>query len=480
MIPTEQLDRALNPRTVAVVGDAKARNYRWLECMSTFQGKVYSVQVDPDEIPGIEALGIPNYLSVADIPDEVDYVLIAVPRNVAPIVLRDCITKQVGGATLFTSGFAETESEEGLELQEQITNMAREAGLVVIGPNCMGLYNPALGVRFGENQAAGFEGDVTFLSQSGGHAGDFAAAAHASGVPVRKVLSFGNGVVLGIADFLEYFAADEDTHYISMYLEGLREGPRFFQSLRETTLRKPVVIWKGGLSDAGQRATASHTASLAGSRKIWDAMYRQTGAIPVNSVSDMVDVLKALRLLPPFTGTGMGITGGSGGQSVAMADVFSRAGLRVPTLTDESYEQLESWFRVVGASFRNPIDMGSNRTEIDTIMDALVSDAHVDCLVVQLRPAAGDPGDGRRLDRQIEAIARAKEHSDKPVAAIVYSSTPLEQGPVIAEMEARLSEMGVPAFPTYERAAAALARVSAYYRFREAAGVPATSAEAVG
>ena len=476
MIPTELLDRALNPKTVAVVGDAKARGYRWLRNMSTFQGKVYSVQVDPNEIPGIEALGIPNYKSLTEIPDEIDYVLVAVPRNVAPIVLRDCIAKGVGGAALFTSGFAETDSEEGQQLQEQITNMARDAKLVLIGPNCMGLYNPELGVRFGENQASGFKGDVTFLSQSGGHGGDFSTTAHASGVPIRKVLSFGNGVVLGIADYLEYFAADEGTKYISMYLEGLREGPRFFQTLRETTLRKPVVIWKGGMSDAGQRATASHTASLAGSRQVWDAMYRQSGAIPVTSVSEMVDVLNALRLLPPFTGTGIGITGGSGGQSVAMADVFSRSGLRVPTLTEASYEQLEAWFRVVGASFGNPIDMGSNRSEIDTIIDALSSDANVDCLVMQLRPASGDPDDNRRLEVQIEALARAKESSRKPVAAIVYSSAPLEEGPAIAAVDARLREIGIPSFPTYERAATAIAKVSAYYRFREAAGAPAASA----
>jgi acyl-CoA synthetase (NDP forming) len=469
MIGAEQLDRALNPRTVAVVGDAKARNYRWLHAMSTFQGKVYSVQVDPEEIPGIEALGIANYTSLTEIPDEIDYVVCAVPRNVAPIVLRDAIAKQVGGVGMFTSGFAETDSEEGQELQTQITGMARDAGMVLIGPNCMGLYNPALGVRFGENQATGFEGDVTFLSQSGGHGGDFATAAHASGVPIRKVVSFGNGVVLGIADYLEYFAEDDDTSYISMYLEGLREGPRFFKSLRETTLRKPVVLWKGGLSDPGQRATASHTASLAGSAEVWDAMFRQTGAIPVSSVTEMVDVLKALRELPPFTGTGIGITGGSGGQSVAMADTFARAGLRVPTLTGDSYERLESWFRVVGASFGNPIDMGSNRSEIDTIMEVLISDANVDCLVVQLRPASGDPDDVQRLNAQFDAIEQAKERSQKPVAAIVYSSAPVDEGPAIAAIDERLRAIGVPSFPTYERAATAIARVSAYYRFLEVA-----------
>jgi acyl-CoA synthetase (NDP forming) len=461
------LDRMLNPRTVAVIGDAKVRNYRWLRSMSTFTGKVYSVQIDPNEIPGIEELGVPNYKSLVEIPDEVDYALVAVPRAAAAVVLRDCIAKQVGGVAMFTSGFAETDTEEGRALQERLTAMAREAELPLIGPNCMGLYNPAVGVRFMENQPSGFEGDVTFLSQSGGHAADFSTAAHAAGVPVRKAISFGNGVILENADYLEYFAADEGTRYIAMYVEGLRDGPRFFAALREASRRKPVVLWKGGLTDAGGRATSSHTASLAGSAEIWDAVYRQTGAIPVTSVLEMVDVLKGLRLWPRFTGDGVGLTGGSGGQSVAMADVFSRAGMRVPQLSEQSRQQLASWFSLVGASFNNPVDMGSNRSEMDTIFDVLADDPGIDSVVVQVRPGTGDAADVERLEQQLAALARLRERSGKPVAALTTSSTPLEDGPAVAALDARLRDIGVAAYPTYERAAQAMRKVLAYYRFQE-------------
>ena len=461
MISAAQLDRALNPRTVAVVGDVGARGYRWLKCMSP-AAKVYSVQVDPKEIPGIEALGFTNYKSLTEIPDEVDYVLMAVPRTVAHIVLRDAIAKQVGGVAMFTSGFAETNTPEGFALQDRVTQMARDANLVLIGPNCMGLYNPALGVRFGENQAVGFEGDVVFLSQSGGLAGDFVSGAHAAGVPVRKVLSFGNGTVLHHPDYLEYFAAEEGTKFIAMYVEGMRDGERFLRVLRETTLRKPVVLWKGGLTDAGRRAAASHTASLAGAADIWDAVARQTGAIQATSVAELVDLLKALRLLAPFTGDGMGLTGGSGGQSVAMADTFSRAGLRVPALTKGSYDRLSSWFSVVGASYGNPIDLGSNRAEIDTVMDVLAKDANVDCIAMQFRVAQGGGG----FEAQVASLARCKEQTDKPIAAILHSPTPFEDGPAMAALDARLREIGVPSFAGYERAASAIAKVRAYYRFR--------------
>jgi acyl-CoA synthetase (NDP forming) len=285
---------------------------------------------------------------------------------------------------------------------------------------------------------------------------------------VRKVISFGNGVVLHHADYLEYFAADEGTRFIALYVEGLRDGPRFLRTLREVAPRKPVVLWKGGLTDAGSRATASHTASLAGAAEIWRAVAEQTGAITATSTGEMVDLLKALRLLPPFTGDGIGLTGGSGGQSVAMADTFSRAGLRVPALTAESNERLVSWFSLVGAGYANPIDMGANRAEIDTIMDVLASDANVDCLVVQIRAAQPGPDaadDARRLEAQVGALARCRERTGKPIAAILYSPTPFADGPAMAALDARLGAIGVPAFAGYERAASALAKVRAYYRF---------------
>ncbi|MCH8850536.1 MAG: CoA-binding protein, partial [Chloroflexi bacterium] len=130
------LTRALRPKTVAVVGDKRANGYMWLRNMSTFKGKVYSVQVDPNEIPGIEELGIPNFASLTEIPDEIDYVICAVPRPIAPRIIADCATKGVGGVALFTSGFAETGEEEGAKLQAEIGRIAREAGLPLIGPNC--------------------------------------------------------------------------------------------------------------------------------------------------------------------------------------------------------------------------------------------------------------------------------------------------------------------------------------------------------
>ncbi|MDP2947963.1 MAG: CoA-binding protein [Chloroflexota bacterium] len=290
----EKLERAFNPRTVAVVGDKRAMGYLWLNAMQTFRGKVYSVQIDENEIPGIEALGVPNYPSLLDIPDEVDYVVCAVPRAVSPRIVGDCIRKGVAAVTLFTSGFAETEQEEGIRLQKELGRVAREAGLVLIGPNCMGIYNPGLGLRNGFDQPAGEAGNVGFISQSGTHCINFSHLGYGHGIRCSKAVSFGNAEVLDAADYLEYLAGDPQTEVIGLYVEGVRDGRRFLDVLRRTARRKPVAVWKGGQTEAGQRAIYSHTAALASRGAIWQAAMRQAGAVTVDSLEEMVDVVKAL------------------------------------------------------------------------------------------------------------------------------------------------------------------------------------------
>ena len=167
-----------------------------------------------------------------DIPDEIDYVVCAVPRPVAARIIADCIEKKVGAVALFTSGFAETETEDGIAAQEQITQMAREAGLLLIGPNCMGIYNRRLGVRHSTDQAAGDAGNVGFISQSGTHAINFSLVGAVRGVKCSKTVSFGNAVVLDSPDYLEYLANDAETEVIAMYIEGVKDGQRFLAALR--------------------------------------------------------------------------------------------------------------------------------------------------------------------------------------------------------------------------------------------------------
>ena len=259
----ERLQRALNPEAVAVIGDKKASGYTWLRSLSTFTGNLYSVQVDENEIPGIEEMGIANYKSLTEIPERIDFAVCAVPRQVAPFIVQGCVDAEVGGVTLFTSGFAETGEDLGVELQQKIYEIAAPSGLALIGPNCMGVHIPRLGVRFNRDQPAGVEGDIGFVSQSGTHGMNFSLTGAAHGLTCSTMVSFGNGIILEAADYLDYLAADERTRIIGMYIEGARDGRRLFDSLKAAAAKKPTIVWKGGQTEGGGRAIRSHTASLA-------------------------------------------------------------------------------------------------------------------------------------------------------------------------------------------------------------------------
>jgi acyl-CoA synthetase (NDP forming) len=253
----ENLRRGFEARTVAVIGDKRMGGYLWLRVMSRFAGKLYSVQIDPSEIPGIEAMGITNFKSLADVPEPIDYAISAVPRQIAPRILKDCVAAGVRGIGFFTSGFSETGEELGVKLERELRAAAAESDIALVGPNCMGLYNPSIGLCNFPDLAAGSGGDVCFISQSGTHSINFCLQAPIRGIRINKAASIGNVLMLEAADYLEVTADDPATRAIGMYIEGVRDGRRFFASLKHAAARHPVVVWKGGMTDAGARATFS-------------------------------------------------------------------------------------------------------------------------------------------------------------------------------------------------------------------------------
>ena len=463
-----KLDRAFNPQCIVVVGDKAENGYLWLRCQSTFKGKLYSVQIAPEEIEGIKALGVENYTSLLDVPGLVDLVIVAVPRAVAPRVLEDCIRKEVAAAHFFTSGFAETDTEEGTGLEHVLTERAEQANFHLIGPNCMGVFNPKIGVRQMWEQYTGIAGPVGFIAQSGTHAIAFAQEAHLHGVDINKSVSFGNGVVLDSTVYLEYFGRDPEIKAIGMYLEGVKDGGEFFKVLREVSAQKPVVIWKGGRTEEGGRAIASHTGSLAVPQAVWDAAVRQCGAIKVTGIEEMVDTLKALLFLLPVRGDRVAITGGSGGQSVAIADVFAEAGLKVPLLTQESYDELATFFSLVGGGYRNPIDTGNvNRREMKRILEILERDANTDNLVLLVNSRFSIPG---QLESDVDLLTSIRQRSAKPVMVITsYSFSPPEVQQA-GEIIQKFQDGGIPTFVALERGARALRNTLDYYSINSSAG----------
>jgi len=216
------LERAFNPRTVVVIGDKRAGGYMWLRAMAQLKGKLYSVQIDPNEIPGIEAMGVENRRSLAEITEPIDYAVSAVPRQIAPRILKDCIANHVGSIGFFTSGFSETAEELGIRLESELRELALNSEIALVGPNCMGLYSPAAGLRNFPEEKVGDAGDVCFISQSGTHTINFCLQAPSHGIRVNKAASIGNVLVLEAADYIDLMAADPATRVIGMYIEGVR------------------------------------------------------------------------------------------------------------------------------------------------------------------------------------------------------------------------------------------------------------------
>jgi len=276
---------------VVVVGDSRQSNFEWLRGQSTFKGKLYSVHVNPETIQEIKALGVESYTRLADIPEPIDLVIVAAPRGAALGILEDCIGKDVAAAHFFTAGFAETDTEEGIKLERRLTERAEQANLHLVGPNCLGIFNPKAGLRQSSEQYADISGPVGLISQSGTYAIRFSLEAHLQGVDISKSVSFGNGAVLDSADYLEYFGRDPEIKVIGMYLEGVKDGRQFFKILREVAARKPVLVWKGGRTEEGGRAIASHTGALAVPLAIWESAVRQCGAINVAGMEELIDTL---------------------------------------------------------------------------------------------------------------------------------------------------------------------------------------------
>lgn len=466
------LDRAFNPRAVAVIGDKRAMNYMWLRSQSTFQRKVYSVQIDERELPGIAALGVPNYPSLADIPEDIDYVMTAVPRQIAPRIVADCAAKKVSGVMFFTSGFSEIGDDEGKRLEQMMADTARAANMALIGPNCMGLYHPRIGLRNYAELPAGEAGTVGFIAQSGTHSITFSLAAPHHGVKISKAVSFGNATVLDASDYLDYLAADPETQIIGMYLEGVREGRRFFSLLREVTAKKPVVIWKGGMSEAGKRAIASHTGSLAVPAAVWTAMVRQAGGISAETFDELLDAIKLLQFVKPTTKTGVGLIAMTGGPSVVITDAFAHAGLTVPLLSEASYQELSSFFTVIGGSFRNPLDsghtigMGQTSDNLERLLSILDRDPNIDAVVM-------DTGAGlvvgqwqahpKTLAGLLDTLTNFASRSAKPFFVVLQ---PFALEAALLQVREQFHARGIATFATHQRAARALRLATDYWQFR--------------
>ncbi len=363
----EKIDRMCRPRGLALFGGfgkpgAFAHSIMCSHILYGYNGELYPISQRGDEV-----LGRRIYRSIDEVEGQVDLASVSAPASEVAGILRACLARGVAGATVHSSGFSE-DGAEGKALQSEIEELAGQ-GLKIIGPNCFGIHCPGGRTTF----LPGFDypeesGNVGMLFQSGGMANDLIHEASATGVRFSKVISFGNGCDMDAIKVMEYLAGDTDTEIIAAYLEGITDGRRFLEVVRSVTPSKPVLVWKGGLTPFGGRATMSHTGSLGGEAQIWQAALRQVGAVVVEGADEMMDTLTALSFLRK-PGRATAIMGGGGAIGVHSADVAFKLGLEVAPFQPETQARLKEILPTPGAGLANPLDMLTPALPVEQVLD---------------------------------------------------------------------------------------------------------------
>jgi acyl-CoA synthetase (NDP forming) len=364
-------DNAFNPATIMFLEPLKKFGYK---------GDIYPVNPNATEVSGL-----PAYPTVRDIPGPVDHVICAIPASSTRQLLQECITKGVKVFHMYTSGFSEIGVDDMERLQNELVDTARNAGIRIMGPNCMGIYYPKLGISFCPTFPAE-SGSVGLIAQSGSYSLLTTIGAASRGVRFSKVVSYGNASDIDECDLLEYLADDPETDIIAGYIEGAKDGRRLRKVLTDAAAKKPVILIKKGGTEAGTRGASSHTGALAGDDKVWDALIRQAGAIRVQDLEEMIDLLVTFRFMKLPRGKNAVVIGIGGGPSVRAADDCERGGLRLPPIPDDMVDELRRYAPTAGSMLRNPVDMGKMQIEWSPIIQTFTDWEETDILIWQIAP----------------------------------------------------------------------------------------------
>jgi len=471
----EELDYIFKPKSIAVIG-ASDTFRKWGFSMverplrTGFKGAIYPINPRKDEI-----LGLRTYPSVSAVPGPIDLAVITTPAATVPGVMRDCVDKGIKGAVVISAGFAEV-SEEGKGFERAMVEVARSGGIRLVGPNGMGIWSAAgqLSLCFPRAPKAG---PIAFISQSGTFGVAMAQVATNKGYGLSKFISIGNQADLEVSDYLEYLADDEDTKVIVLYLEGLKDGRRFLTVARQVIKKKPVVVYKAGRSAAGERATLSHTASIAGSEKIFDSVCKQIGLLQVQESFHLFEMAEALVGLPLAGGNRVAILG-SGGQGVVGTDACSALGLELPELDADTASRITALLPAHAPLARNPVDFaGSSRTAVQEagIIERLLKLDYIDGVIsnVPVSPQIWDRS--LKIDRNSDSLPEPLQVALN--GAKVYASLPKKYNkPIVClrfvrleddVMEDILKEGGIPIYDTPEQCARAMYALVHYGRVRK-------------
>lgn len=476
MTITEEFTPLFAPQTVAVVGASSKGNalpnifIRRIRELG-YTGDIYPIHPTAAEIDGLTA-----YKSLADTPRPVDYAYIAVSAAQIPAMLV-AANGHVRFAQVISSGFGEV--DEGRGLQDELAAAARAGGMRLLGPNCLGIYTPRGRVTFVENGPREV-GAVGIISQSGGLGTDIIRRGLSHGVKFSGLVTVGNCADVTPSDLLEFYIADPQTKVIGLYIETAKDGRRMFDILRNAKAAKPVVILKGGRTQQGIAAAASHTGSLAGDDRVWVALARQTGCILVNTLDEFIDTLLIFQTLTPRPQRAtqkVALFGNGGGTSVLATDCYARLDLDVTPFENNTLAALAELKLPPGTSITNPVDCPVGTLQQDEgrvaekILDIIYVQGNPEALVMHLNLSAFV---GRTkpevLDNLVAAAMRVQEkHPGKAHFILVLRS---DGEPALEarkrEFRDKAVALGVPVYDEMANAGHALAALATFERFKAA------------
>jgi acetyltransferase len=458
------LDPIFKPQSLAVIG-ASTQVEKWGHRMvvrpfnTGFRGTIYAVNPGAKEIGGVKC-----FASISDLPMNIDLAVITLPSNQVPEALRQCIAQGIRGAVVISAGFAEA-GPEGKKLQDEVLAIAREGRIPLVGPNCMGLWSEPVWLNLAFEEAP-MRGPIAFISQSGTLGNYLMLLARSKGYGFRGFISSGNQAMLEVADYLEYFGSDEKTRTIILYVEGFQNAGRFFQVAREVAPKKPILVYKAGRFEVGVRAALSHTASMAGNDKIFEALCRQAGLIRCYDPLHTFDMAVALASQPLPKGNRVAIISGGGGYCVTMAEACVAWGLEVPQLDPAASDRIKKILQPFAPRPLNPVDAASDIRPMTyaRTLDILLSLDYIDgiCMMIpfmfefQLR----SPASIRELMDATEIICSLPQKYHKPMIGNMIPRAAV--GPALD----LLKKAGIPFFASQDESARAMHALFRYSRIR--------------
>jgi acetyl-CoA synthetase (ADP-forming) len=418
--------------------------------------------------PNVKIMGIPVFSDLKSIGEPIDLVLCSThPKFVKDIVI-ECGENGVKAVVIFSAGFGE-KSEEGKKAEIELLKIAQKYQIRLIGPNCMGFYCPETRLSFFPALPRE-SGPLGFISQSGSIANIMAFSSMLKGIRFSKSISYGNGIDLGFNDFLEYLGNDPNTNLIACYMEGIDDGRRFIELVKN--IKKPLIIWKVGITSGGSKAAHSHTGSLCGNDILWDKVFNQYGVIRVYNLEEMISMIQAFINPMPVSNCRVAIISGPGGPAVSSADACEMNNLKLADLTNESKLKLKKFIPEFGSSMSNPIDISLQAT-FDPMLEKKTyeivgNDPNVDMMLVYLTMLTPKYKDLINLQREFSKPIALVSAIDVNVSADCFSESirrsfihlKAKKVPMIVN---ELNQNGISIHPNENLAAKALYNIYQFY-----------------